>query len=173
MRHAVVPAALGILLLVGAAVVPVADFLTAEYDSDYVYEVGSSGYCGGLVATSSPEAGTGGHTYDLSELSVRGRRHVRHALANGSHRVEREQDTAPAFTFADDHFAANKGCYVVHHDGTASTLTTRVVSHRTDLEDRRLAKQVGPVLLYAGVAGLVAAAALALARSVGVARGDE
>lgn len=163
MRRAVLLAAVGVLLLTGAALVPVADLLTAEWDRDYVYRVGDEGVCGDVVATASGDDGSEAYTYDVSELSDRGRRHVLAAIEDGSHRVGDADETAPEFRFADDHFATGAGCYVVRHEGDAHSLTTRVVGHRADPEDRRLAGQVGPVLLSAGAASLLAAAAIALA----------
>lgn len=163
MRRVTLLVVLGVLLLVGSGLVPVVDLLTSEWDDDYVYTVGAESSCGGLVATSGPDSTARAYEYDLSELSDRGRRHVGRAIENGSYRVEDEADTAREFDFAADHFEAGSGCYVVHHDGEAHTLATMELDHRSDPEDRRLANRVGPVLLTAGAASLVAAVVTGLA----------
>lgn len=147
----------GIALLLAAAALPVVGLVTADWDTDYVYEVQRSGYCAD-VASPTPQPGQGDdfvHRYET--LSDAGQRHVQRALANGSHVVADEGATAQEFQFTDDHVAAGEGCYAIAYEGAYYALRTSAEHTRTGPLTGETASLAGWTLVALGAVALLGA----------------
>lgn len=155
----------GILLLAGAAAIPLVGLTATQWDTDYVYtvETGDS-YCTTVVHEDTDVEGGDDYHVDYENLSTTGRQHFERALADGQYVVEDEADTAPDFQFTDDHVAAGEGCYAVSYEDETHALRTTTESQRVGLAAEGWPSLIGSLLLVLGAAAAIAGVGLTLKR---------